>query len=110
MDDRLMNDAVTLQDKLNAETGQITWKELERHFARGVLVKVAADLDLVAVAACVSSDDRDAVERWLTAGQMARASVEDASDWNARQPMFWAVVTAPWVLVQEIARRDSGVM
>jgi hypothetical protein len=26
----------------------------------------------------------------------------DAEDWHARQPQFWAVVVAPWVLVQEI--------
>lgn len=25
-------------------------------------------------------------------------------DWHARQPMFWAVVVAPWVLVQEVLK------
>lgn len=97
---------ILLHTKLNAETGQISWQELERHFARGALIKIAGELDLVAVAACVSSDDKESVERWLAAGQMARATVEDARDWNERQAMFWAVVTAPWVLVQEVRHRD----
>jgi hypothetical protein len=26
----------------------------------------------------------------------------DAEDWHARQPQFWVVVVAPWVLVQEV--------
>ena len=43
-----------LRAKLNAETGKLAWKELERHFARGVVVKVAGDLDLVEVALAVA--------------------------------------------------------
>lgn len=98
-----------LHIKLNAEAGQISWKELERHFARGVLIKVAGELDLIAVAACVSSDDRQSVERWLTTGQIARATVEDASIWNEHHTVFWAVVTAPWVLAQEVRHRKTEV-
>ncbi|MCU0842569.1 MAG: DUF2288 domain-containing protein [Thiobacillaceae bacterium] len=91
----------TLRARLNAETGRLAWKELERHFARGVVIRVAADLDLVEVAARVARDDQAAVQAWLASGRVARATSDDAVDWNARQPVFWAVVTAPWVLVQE---------
>jgi|JFJP01.1.fsa_nt_gi hypothetical protein len=94
-----------LRVKLNAETGKLPWKELERHFARGVLVKVAGDLDLVEVAVAMSHDDKAAVESWLSAGRVARASTEDAIVWNAQQSQFWAVVAAPWVLIQEVAAR-----
>ncbi len=90
-----------LRHKLNSETGRIAWKELERHFARGAVVKVARGLDLVDVALKMAGDDQAAVGKWLAEGQVARASTEDARDWNARQPTFWAVVAAPWVLVQE---------
>lgn len=58
-----------LRAKLNAETGKITWRELERHFARGVVIRVAEDLDLVEVAYRMAKDDRPAVERWLTEGR-----------------------------------------
>jgi hypothetical protein len=27
---------------------------------------------------------------------------DDARDWLERQPVFWAIVVAPWVLIQEI--------
>jgi hypothetical protein len=90
-----------LRTQLNAETGKLAWKELERHFARGVVIWVAADLDLVEVAAGFVRDDKPAVERWLTEGRVARANSEHAEEWHRRQPVFWAVVAAPWVLVQE---------
>ena len=90
-----------LRVKLNAETGKITWRELERHFARGVVIRVAEDLDLVEVALRMAKDDRPAVERWLTEGKVERASAVDAQDWHRHDPVFWAVVVAPWVLVQE---------
>lgn len=91
-----------LRGKLNAETGKMDWPALARHFARGVVVKVGADLDLVEVAAAFSRDDKAAVEHWLTLGRIAKADVADAQAWNDRQASFWAVVVAPWLLVQEI--------
>jgi hypothetical protein len=94
-----------LRAKLNAETGKLTWLELERHFARGVVIKVAGDLDLVEVALAVARNDKAAVEGWLALGRMARASSEDAQTWHAEQRQFWAVVAAPWVLVQEVSSR-----
>lgn len=90
-----------LRARLNAETGKLAWKELERFYARGVVIVVAPGLDLVEVAARVVADDTAAVRDWLTAGTMVRASEDHAHDWVAREPTFWAVVAAPWVLVQE---------
>jgi len=97
-----------LRAQLNNETGKLAWKELERHFARGVVIKVARGLDLVEVAARIAQDDKTSVERWLNDGRISRASTEDAADWNERQPVFWAVVTAPWVLVQEAGAALNG--
>jgi hypothetical protein len=91
-----------LRAHLNGETGKLSWKELERHFARGVVIRVQCELDLVDVAARIVQDDKASVERWMLEGRIARASVQDAADWSAREPLFWAVVTAPWVLVQEV--------
>ena len=36
-----------LRAKLNLETAQLGWPELERHFARGDVIKVAIGVDLV---------------------------------------------------------------
>ena len=92
-----------LHAKLNAETGRLRWPELQRHFARGALLKVAPGLDLVEVAVAVARDDQAAVAGWLGSGGLSRASDDDARDWLVRDPVFWAVVAAPWVLIQEAA-------
>jgi hypothetical protein len=91
-----------LRLRLNAETGKLAWKELERFYARGVVIVVAPDLDLVDAAARVVEDDMEAVQGWLTDGSLARADENHARDWATRAPTFWAVVAAPWVLVQEV--------
>jgi len=91
-----------LHAKLNTETGQIGWVELQRHFARGAVITLDQAMDLVAVAVAVSRDERAQVAAWIAAGQVRHASDADALRWHERQSRFWAVVAAPWVLVQEI--------
>ena len=98
-----------LRAKLNLETARLAWSELERHFARGSVVAVAAELDLVETALQVARNNSAAVESWLAAGQLRKPDAADAVDWHARGAGFWAVVVAPWILVQEVsgcARRD----
>lgn len=90
-----------LRAKLNLETAQLRWPELERHFARGVVLRVAPGTDLIDVALGIAENNAATVQGWLDEGRIARAEMTNAEDWHARQPMFWAVVVAPWVLVQE---------
>lgn len=97
-----------LRQKLNQETARVHWSELERHYARGVLVKVDATLDLVEVAANMAVDDAAQVQDWLEQGLIQRVAVEDAKRWEELGTELWAVVVAPWVLVQEVADRDCA--
>lgn len=96
------NSQQALNTKLNQETGRLTWPDLERHFARGVVIRVDAGLDLVEVAARMSMDDKAATRQWLDEGLVDKANDDDARRWHETKVEFWAVVTAPWVLVQEI--------
>ena len=93
-----------LLQRLNGETALLPWRELESHFARGVVIRVATELDLVDVAIRFTRDDRDAVERLMRAGKIARASDDDAMRWSEQQPSLWAIVVAPWVLIQELKK------
>ncbi len=94
-----------LRAKLNLETAQLQWPELERHFARGDVIKVAIGTDLIEAALHIAENKADIVQAWLADGHIARAEMSDAEDWHTRQPMFWAVVVAPWVLVQEVVKQ-----
>jgi hypothetical protein len=87
--------------KLLGETAKIGWSELERFFARGMLLRVARDLDLVSVAEAIAADDTQQVAKWLSAGLVERVQNETAADFSARDPELWAVVVSPWVCVQE---------
>jgi hypothetical protein len=95
----------TPQD-LHAQTARVAWQELEKHFARGVVIRVDSDLDLVAVATCIANDDKPAAERWVAQGQVQHLDMHTAKDWARRDPELWAVVVAPWVVVQE--RKPEG--
>lgn len=91
-----------LRAKLIGETGKLEWHELERHFARGVVVAVNSGVDLIDVALCMANDDKALIEKWFDAGEVRRATTDDAERWVKSQPLFWAVVVAPWVVIQEI--------
>ncbi len=97
----------TLKQDLNQQTATIEWTELVKHFARGVVIHVDANLDLIEVAQGMASDDVNAMQAWLDSGSVRRASDEDARDWTLREPMFWCVVAAPWVVVQERIFSDN---
>ncbi len=99
-------DDIDVRHLLNAQTGRIGWAELQRHFARGLLLWVAPELDLVDVAAHIVKDDKAAVTGWLEQGKLVKPDMELAKGWQHREPEFWAVVAAPWVLVQEHRRSD----
>ncbi len=89
------------REKVNLETSQIAWKELQRFFASGSAVYVAPDLDLVDVAYQFSIDNKDQVATWMQNNQVALVSDQQATDWFAADAEVWAVVVKPWILVQE---------
>lgn len=95
-------DDIPLEQKLNLDTGKITWPELQRHFARGVIIIVSPQLDLIEVAQSLVNNDANQIENLIKSAHLTRANDEHAHDWQTRDPLFWAVVVAPWVLVQEI--------
>ncbi|MDX5373282.1 MAG: DUF2288 domain-containing protein [Pseudomonadaceae bacterium] len=91
----------TLYAKLLGETARISWQELQPFFARGQLLTVVAALDLVEVAQAVAEDQGAKVSAWLQSGQLAKVDEGRAQDYLQRDPELWAVVVAPWVLIQE---------
>jgi hypothetical protein len=95
--------AATETRDLRAECGELAWRELLPHFARGVLVRIDPGLDLLAVARAFRDDEAARVESWLRTGVVARASDGDARRWTRKEPVFRAIVVAPWVLAQELA-------
>lgn len=100
-------DAGLIREKVNLETAQIPWRELQRFFASGLADDVAADLDLVDVAFQFARDNKIQVEQWLAAGKVAKVNDQQAKAWYEDDVRVWAVVVKPWILVQLSADADG---
>ncbi|MBK1886465.1 MULTISPECIES: DUF2288 domain-containing protein [Marinobacter] len=87
--------------KLNLETSRIRWHELQTYYARGQIVRVGQALDLLDVACELTADNRALFEQWLANGDVGDVSPDLARTWYDRNTELWAVVVAPWVLVQD---------
>ncbi|NVK32617.1 MAG: DUF2288 family protein [Gammaproteobacteria bacterium] len=90
-----------MEGKLLGETARCGFADLVRPFAKGQLVEVVEAVDLIAVAQALNRDDAQQFQAWINEGVVSRVSDDRAKDWTSRDPELWAVVVAPWVLVQE---------
>lgn len=101
-----MNDGVnvemTAQQHFEEELGVIAYSELQKHFAKGIVLMAAEGLDLVQVALSIHQDDADRVQHWVDNELLVRANDDHAKAWLKSRAVFKAVTVAPWVLVQEV--------
>ena len=63
-----------LYAKINLETAQIPWKELERFFAAGRIISVDDSVDMIQVATLMASDDTKAISEMLEKKQIGRVT------------------------------------
>ncbi len=94
------DDTALEKAKVNLETSQIPWTELQRWFAAGLAIAVDKELDLVEVAYQFSIDNKPQVEAWLNAGKIGHVADQQAAQWFNSDASVWAVVVKPWVLLQ----------
>ena len=89
-----------LRREFMAQTARIRWHELQTYYAHGSVVAVDSGLDLVEVAVQLGMDNTDRFRAWIDAGQVVPVSDSQALAWYEADEILWAVVAAPWVLVQ----------
>jgi hypothetical protein len=92
-----------LREKLAAEVSATPAADLVPHFARGGLLLLAPELDLLDCAEAIARDERTKIEAWLEAGLLWRARDEDGRrlvDEPALRHQF--VIVQPWVLAQPL--------
>jgi hypothetical protein len=90
-----------LRQEYHGQTARIRWHELQTYYAGGSVVFVGKDLNLVEVAVQLGLDNTAQFEQWITDGAVAPVSDQQALSWYDADVTLWAVVAAPWVLVQE---------
>jgi len=89
-----------LRAKLHQETAQIGWVELQRFYARGNVVRVAPGQDLIEVGFSLVRDDKAHFQQWIQDGSVGEVKPDEAQGWHDSDATVWALVVAPWVLVQ----------
>lgn len=97
--DKSEREALVKQEYLG-QTARIPWRELQTYFAAGRVVYVAPELDLIDVAVQLGMDNLAQFEQWTKAEQVYPVTDEQAGVWHGDDIVLWAVVAAPWVLVQ----------
>jgi len=88
--------------KLNLETAQMAWRDMQRYFASGAALFVSPDLDLVETAYQVSKDNTALIGQWMADGRFGKVTDEQAKTWWDADALLWTVVVSPWVLVQPV--------
>ena len=101
-------DIDVLRANINNETSQIDWLELQRFFAGGWLIYVSSNTNLLDVAVAFSMDNKDEVSKWLTSGNVAKVSTEQAKQWYKKETTFWSTVVKPWVLIQPVSQTEDN--
>lgn len=91
-----------LNQKLNLETAQIRWHELQRYFASGNAIFVDDSLDLIQVATQISEDNASQIKVWMESGLLDVVKDSQAAQWYEGDAIVWALVIKPWVLVQPL--------
>ncbi len=93
---------VRLRREFHAQTARIRWHELQTYYAHGSVIRVDPALNLVEVAVQLGLDNIDQFQRWTVANAVAPVGDDEARRWYEGDAQLWAVVAAPWVLVQEM--------
>jgi len=89
-----------LYAKLNLESSQMPWRELQRYFAGGMIITVHDGIDMIEVAVLIASDDVSAITKMLDEKHIEKVSDIQAQAWLDADADVWAVVVKPWILVQ----------
>lgn len=87
---------------LSQQWGIISYLELQKFFAKGVIVIIDQKLSLTEAARAVNRDDSEQIKVWTEQRKVTRATDKHAKQWLKNQSVFKAIAIAPWVLVQEV--------
>ena len=96
------NTAIKTYQELKDECAPVFYKEVQRFFAKGMLVQVADEIDIIEAALVIQNDNSKQMEQWIAENKVIRVNDEQAIKWSENNEALMAITAVPWVLVQEI--------
>jgi len=100
MNDSDLKNPEVLKQKLNLDTARIGWSLLADYQKEGGVIEVMPQLDLIDVATAFALDSSENVKQWLELGLIQKVDSQQSELWLQESLEPWAVVVAPWVLIQ----------
>ena len=91
-------------DLLNG-TAKISWKELELFYAKGKLIHVSVEYDLIDVGIAFVKDQKQNIEQLLETKKLVHVTSSMAKSYQLNNTTLWALVISPWVLIQDINKK-----
>ena len=88
-------------ERLQKEQAEISYLEIQKFFAKGVILVVHRDVNLIDAAYKIHQDDAEAIAQLVDEKRLVRAHDAHAKRWLEEKTNFQAVTVAPWVVVQE---------
>ncbi len=90
-----------MRESLAAALGNVFFSDLRAHLARGAVVILAPELDILDVAEAVVRDDKARVSGWIEKGLLRKPSLLELETWSKITDDRWeSLVVAPFVLVR----------
>ena len=102
----MTEEQITPQQRFEQEKARISFQELQKFFAKGLMIIVSEQLDIIEAAVKMHHDDVQMIEQWIKSEHLVRAHDEHAKMWVEDRTEFMAVTVAPWVLVQAINNEE----
>ena len=90
------------REELLQECAPIAYKEIENFFARGMLILISEDTDIIDVAMIIQTDNTNLLEKLIKQGQVVRAHDDHAIKWSHENTQLMAITAVPWLLVKEL--------
>ena len=72
--------------RLNGETAKIEWHQLQKHYASGSVLAIAAGFDLIKVAIALHQDDTAQIKQWLAEESVKQVTDSQAQRWINKIP------------------------
>ena len=98
----MTEDIIKSREELQQECAPIFYTEIERFFAKGMLVLVSKDINIIDVALIVQADNSEELDKLIKQGIVIRAHDIHAIKWSQEKAQLLTVTAVPWLLVQEI--------
>ncbi|PLY04086.1 MAG: DUF2288 domain-containing protein [Desulfuromonas sp.] len=90
-----------IRESLQRDLAEVCWRDLRIHLQRDAVIIVAPEIDIIDAGVAVAGDDKFLVERWVSAGQVAKPSKEQLESWeNELDKPFRMLIVQPFILIQ----------